>query len=236
MINGLEEIIEAVKESEKKETTPLIFVPKVEELNDEIKANDEYDLLGYFISFNPLEKYRTKLLDLTPTSNLTEKDEGSTVVMGGIITNLKKIMTKAKKEMAFFDLEDLQGRVEVVAFSHLYAKNIDMFEKNKPVEIVGKLEVQSREVNGEEVTTPKLILMKISDLEEGKQLEKIVVCPRERDDFDKIKDIITSNPGKIPVEIEFENAVLKTKYTILSDKNVLAELESSCHTRRIYGN
>jgi len=217
--------------------TPVLFVPAVNDLSDEEKADDEYEALGYFVTHNPLEKYRHKLLDLTNTQDLTFLPEGTSVSMGGLMTELSEITTKAKKQqMAFFQLEDLNGRVEVVAFPQIYSKNKHLFEKNKPVHIIGKLETQSREINGEEVVTSKLILQKIDELEEGKPLEKIILFIQEKDDFQKIRDIIVQNPGNTPIEIEFQNAVLNTEYKILSDKQVLAELENSCLTRRIYGN
>lgn len=235
MIFGLEEIIEASREGKTKEMTPLVFLPLVDDLTDEEKADDEYESLGYFISHNPLEKYRNKLLSLAPISQLIDVAEGSHIRLGGLITNLKEITTKKKKQMAFFDLEDLAGRVEVVVFPSFYAKDKRFFEKNKPVQISGKLEMQSREINGEEVTSHKIILMSISNLEEGRKLEKITLHPQERDDFIKIHDIIISNPGNIPIEIEFKNAILKTDYKLLPDKMILKELESSCLTRRSYG-
>jgi len=236
MIYALEETIEAVKDSRAKEKTPVLIAPLVTDLTPEQKADDEYESLGYFISHNPLEKYRHKLVTLASTQDLVNKREGESVVLGGLMTNLKSIMTKAKKEMAFFDLEDLHGRVEVVAFSYLYAKNKNKFAKNKPVEIRGKVESQVRDINGEEFVTTKIILQSVSELEEGKRIEKVTIYPKDGDDFNKIYDIIISNPGNIPVEIDYNEAVLKTDYKILSEKSVLEELESSCLTRRNYGN
>lgn len=236
MIYALEEMIEAAKESKAKEMTPVLFIPTIKDFSDEEKGDNEYEALGFFVSHNPLEKYRVKLLDLTNTEDLEKIPEGTMVKMGGLMTNLKEITTKSKKQMAFFDLEDLNGRVEVVAFSHIYSKNKELFSKNKLVHIVGKLEIQSREINGEEIITPKIILMKIGELEEGKKLQRVTLFPKENDDFQKIRDIIVTNPGTIPIQIEFQNAILKTDYKVLSDKQVLVELENSCLTRRIYGN
>ena len=235
MLFALEEMIEASKESKAKEMNPVLFIPRMNDLSDDEKAEDEFEALGFFISHNPLEKFRNKLLDMTSTEDLVSVTEKSQVRMGGLITNLKEITTKAKKQMAFFDLEDLSGRVEVVAFTHTYTKNKGLFEKNKPVEIFGELEIQSRDINGEEVVTPKIKLYKIAPLEEGKKLEKVMLFIKQKDDFEKIRDIIVSNPGNMPIHIEYENAILKTGYQILPDKQVLADLENSCLTRRVYG-
>jgi len=236
MLNAVEGILEAVKDSRSKEKTPTVFIPRVPDLSNDDKAEGEYEALGYFISYNPLEKYRYKLMELSATSDLEYMPEKSVVKMGGLVTNLKQIMTKAGKPMAFFDLEDFNGRIEVVAFTSMYTKSKELFVKNKPVHIVGKLETDTKFINNEEVTTPKLILMKIGELEEGKKLEKVILFPKERDDFQNIHDIIVANSGDIPIEIVYHNAVMNAKYKVLSDKNVLAELESSCLMRREYVN
>ncbi len=236
MVNAVEGILDAVKESKAKGNTATVFIPALPDLTDEQKAEDEYEALGYFISHNPLEKYRYKLLELANTADIKEYDERSIVKMGGLITGLKNITTKKGQQMAVFDLEDFKGRIEVVAFPSMYKRNKEIFQKNKPVHIVGKLETQTRHINGEDFVTQKITLMKIGELEEGKKLEKVIIFPKEKDDFQEIRDIIVANPGHTVVEIVYRDAVLKTGYKILSDKKVLAELENSCLTRREYGN
>lgn len=234
ILYALEDIIEAAKSKEDKE--PILFIPKIEDLTDDQKADDEYEALGFFVSHNPLDKFKYKLKDLTSTQDLEFLNDGSVVHMGGLVTNIKEITTKQKKQMAFFDLEDLFGRVEVVAFTNIYSKNKDLFQKNKPVHIVGKLEIQSREINEEEILIPKIILMSIGELEETKKIEKIILNVKEKDDFQKIHDIIVSNSGNTAIEIEYENVIIKTDFKISSSQEVLDQLESSCLLRRIYGN
>jgi len=238
MLFALPDLIEAAKAAKKseEEITPVLFVPRQKDITDEEKGDAEYEALGFFLSHNPLDKFREKLNSFTSTDSLEFINEGSAIPMGGLITNLKQITTKAGKEMAFFDFEDLTGTIEVVVFSSMYLKNKHLFKKNKPVEVFGKVEIQCREVNGEEIITSKLILMKINELVEGKRLQKIRCFPKENDDFKKIRDIITSNPGETPVEIEYHNALVVQEYKILPKRDVLVELEGSCLTRRIYGN
>lgn len=235
MIYALEEIMEAAKEGKSKEMTPVLFLPKVEDLSDEEKGDDEYESLGFFISHNPLEKYRSKLLELISTQDLQNHKEGTHVIMGGLMTNFKEITTKTKKQMAFFNLEDLNGQVEVVAFSNLYKKNKSMFQKNKPIFISGKLEIQCREINNEEVVSSKIILMKIGELEEGEKLNKVELHPKEGDDFQRIYNLVVENPGSIPIEIVFKNVIIKTRYGVVSDKEFLNKLNRECRMEKIYG-
>lgn len=235
MLFALPDLIDAAKEGNKKEIESVVFVPTLEDLSLDQKSEDEYESLGFFISYNPLEKFKYKLEELISTNDLEALQDGTTVRMGGLVTNFKEITTKTKKQMGFFELEDLNGRVEVVAFSSLYLKNKSFFVKNKPVQIVGKLEIQTREINGEEQVTPKIILMGIHDLEEINKIEKVILSVKEKDDFQKIHDIILSNSGNTAIEIEYNNVVFKTHHKISSNRNTLSELENSCLLRRIYG-
>lgn len=236
MLNAVEGILLAVKESKTRGPNPTVFIPKTPDFTDEQKAEDEYEALGYFVTYNPLEKYKFKLMDLISTADLPDIQERSTVKMGGLVTNLKEITTKKGQQMAFFELEDFNGRVEVVAFTNVYKKSKELFVKNKPVHVTGKLEIQTRYVGGEEVVTPKIVLFSIGELEEGKKLKKIVLNPNKNDDFQRIHDIIVANPGDIPVEIVYHSATMLSGYKVLSDKAILNDLESSCLLRREYVN
>ena len=234
MINALPEVIEAVKDSHKKENTPVIFAPYVPNLDMEQQGEDEYEVLGYFISHNPLDKFRYTLLNYNSIYQLNELREGRTVTLGGIVTNLKEITTKTKKQMAFFDLEDLTGRVEVVVFSKMYNKYREYLKNKKPIKVLGRLENQTRDIAGEERHTYKIILSKIEPLKIEKQIEKIILYPQDKDDFNEIYKIIESNPGIIPLEINYKNAIFKIKQKLIPDKKILNNLEDSCLTRRIY--
>lgn len=93
----------------------------------------EKELLGLYISGHPLEKYRAKL-ESRPINIATikakaqkEREDGKTpvedmVVIGGIVEEVRVIMTKKNDEMAFIRIADLTGSVEVVAFPRTYAR------------------------------------------------------------------------------------------------------------------
>ena len=58
---------------------------------------------------------------------------------------------------------------------------------------------------------------------------------QEKDDFQKIHDIIVANPGNIELMVEYKNCDIQTPLKVTSDKTVLEELEKSCLMRRVYG-
>ncbi len=103
-----------------------IRLPDVGEYSREMMLAFEKEVLGIYISGHPLQEYedlekahygnnRFFLLD-EETGEIVSVENGSSVTIGGI-TKVKKIKyTKNDKVMAFLQLEDLAGSIEVIVF------------------------------------------------------------------------------------------------------------------------
>ena len=62
----------------------------------------------------------------------------NSVRVGGIISSVKKIITKKGQPMMFLQLEDLTDKVEVVIFPSILEANPNVLQENKIVFITGK--------------------------------------------------------------------------------------------------
>ncbi len=120
----------------------------------------EKELLGLFVSSHPLEDFQdilekkaTKISSLVPA--LTNRH----VRIGGIISRIKKIITKTGRLMFFMTLEDLSDRIEVVVFPTIIEKNPTAFKENKIVLVSGRVDRRSE--------TPKLICENIEEIMEA---------------------------------------------------------------------
>lgn len=235
MLNALEDIIEIVKSSKDKGTEPAFFIPQMDDLTDEEKMNNEYDHLGFFISNHPLDAYRIKLSQLHQIENLAEMEHGSLIHMGGLMMDIVIKQTKKGATMAFFTLEDNTGRCEVIVFPRTYKQYSFLFEsKNSVIELSGKLERQVREFNGEEIVRNKIILTKVQPMEHARKLDKIALCVMDGDDLPQIKEVLDSNPGDVPVEIEYAFSRMKTPLKVDQTRNFLMDLEAMCNIKKYY--
>ena len=105
------------------------------------KLNWEKELLGLFVTAHPLENYKNifekKVIPLAKISNdiINKK-----VRVGGIISEIKKVITKTGLPMLFVKLEDLTNKIEVIAFPKIIEKNPTVFQENKIVLISGKVD------------------------------------------------------------------------------------------------
>ena len=105
----------------------------------------EKELLGFYLSANPLEEALSNLPKTADAvieiAELSDDSIGQRVHLVGAIAQVKKILTRnGGSEMAFVKLEDLTGTIEVVVFPKVYAKTANLWVRDAIVDIAGKLD------------------------------------------------------------------------------------------------
>ena len=110
--------------------------PQLEALNHE-RLN-----LGFFFSGHPLDKYRQQIQDCADL-DLGALGEASTerlFTVIGLLKEVKEIVTKNGRRMAFAALEDLRGSVELVVFADVFEKSRALLAVDRVVAAVGRLD------------------------------------------------------------------------------------------------
>ncbi|MFZ3054924.1 MAG: DNA polymerase III subunit alpha [Minisyncoccales bacterium] len=147
-----------------------------EPMSEYDKLTWEKELLGLYVSGHPLEKYRGMLeqqtmsirriiADLNGTGAGTRSPferyiiQGESVTVGGIISSIKKILTKKGDPMMFIKLQDLTDTIEVVVFPSMIEKNPYAFAANKIVSITGKTDMKDG--------MPKIIANEVEEILEA---------------------------------------------------------------------
>jgi DNA polymerase-3 subunit alpha len=85
----------------------------------------EKEAIGLFVSAHPLKPLREALRARVdcPISDLEGRRDKDTVTVGGIITETKRIRTRAGDHMMFATLDDLDGSVEMLVFGKALAEH-----------------------------------------------------------------------------------------------------------------
>ena len=109
------------------------------------KLTWEKELLGVYSISHPLLHLDVDLKKVTSCScaELDERYDGKGVTLAGLIAGIRTINTKKGDQMAFVQLEDLQGSCEVVFFPKTYAEYKDKLVADAVVIVKGK--AQTRE-------------------------------------------------------------------------------------------
>lgn len=105
------------------------------------KLNWEKELLGLYISSHPLEDFR-KVFEksVLPLVKISQDITGKMVKIGGVISGIKKIVTKNGKPMLFVKLEDKTHKIELVVFPSIIEQNPTIFQENKIVVVKGRVD------------------------------------------------------------------------------------------------
>lgn len=121
------------------------------------KLRWEKELLGLWVSEHPLEAHKDTLKKYAePVAGLRDKTAGKRIRIGGVITSIKKILTKRGEAMLFVHMEDLSDRIEMVVFPRVLSETPRVFRENAVVLVDGKLD----ERDGEQ----KIICNRIKEL------------------------------------------------------------------------
>ncbi len=152
-------------------------LPNVPEWDEHTRLQYEKEVLGFFVSGHPLDKYREKLRNMKVVDTATAiemKPEPQTfrrgrneepqneIQIAGVITGLKVAKSKRSGELyAQASLEDTVGKIELIAFPQSYEKLAEKLKIDVPVVVRGVL-------RGEEDSAPKLAISSIQALEDVK--------------------------------------------------------------------
>ncbi len=121
----------------------------IQDFSDREKLMFERELLGFFLTDHPMNQELNYLVGRTShqIQELEEEREGRPILVGGLISQIKKIYTKkGNKEMAFVTLEDQFGfSLECVVFPKTFDEVRDMLLKDSVVVMSGKLDFKDEQ-------------------------------------------------------------------------------------------
>jgi DNA polymerase-3 subunit alpha len=214
-------------------------LPASPDWDEHVRLAAEKEILGFFITGHPLEKYRDKLADLRALSTAeitaikasTGKDE--TILTAGIITNVRVLKSKKGDFYAQGALEDMVGSVEMIVFPEAYRRLQDKVKLEVPVLVRCGLRV-------EEGTNPKLTVADIAPLEEAR-----VPWPRSlririplesstESTVDQLQALCLEKRGEAKVLFDVERAgdfmvVMEAEgYNVQPDRNFMTRVEQLC--------
>jgi DNA polymerase III subunit alpha len=174
LLTNLEKMLEIARENNKKQNTNQmglfssakmsnndIKLEKAPPASNFMKLGWEKELLGLYVSSHPLNGFK-KLFETRATaiSKIDASFVNKKVVLGGLISSVKKIITKNGKPMLFIKFEDLTGKTELVIFPNLLERNPEALQENKIVFVAGRVDDRNGEIkivadDVQEILVPK---------------------------------------------------------------------------------
>jgi DNA polymerase-3 subunit alpha len=149
-------------------------LPKVAEWEESERLANEKEVLGFFVSGHPLDKYADKLRNLTGVISVAEAlerkppekrwgsqpDQADEIQVAGMIHGLRVQKTKRDGKLyAQAALEDATGKIELVCFPRDYERLSGQLKMEAPVLLRGSL-------TGDEDAAPKIAVSSIQSLDD----------------------------------------------------------------------
>lgn len=178
----------------------------------------ERELLGLYISAHPLDNYDIYFEEQTiPLVSLTPEIDNKKVTIGGIITNVRTIVTKSGAKMAFVGIEDKTSESEIIVFPDLYSQMGAKLAQDVVLRATGK--VNARDRDGNQTSEAKLIADEImivseKELAEYESTGRTMKKPKPRPASAVTVTKKPSKPVELPKPLEVK---LKKLYVHIKD-------------------
>jgi DNA polymerase-3 subunit alpha len=213
-------------------------LPNIPDWDEHQRLASEKEILGFFITGHPLEKYQDKIEsfralsteDISGLKNSTGKDE---IYAAGVIANLRILKSKKGDFYAQANLEDMSGSVDMLVFPEAFKRLQEKVKLEVPVLIRGGVRV-------EEGSNPKLTVSEIVALEEAKvklpRSIRIRIPLETASDgtVDALHTLFRSSKGEAKVLFDVERqgdfmVVMEAEgYNVQPDRNFIARVEDLC--------
>jgi len=203
----------------------------IEKYSEQEIFEEEHSLTGIYWSGHPLEKHLNEINAIAKMhiETLPEED-GREVELIGMVTSIKKGVSKSGKPWAKFNLEDLTSEIEVLAFPEVYNKYHDVIHKNAIIFLKGRISLREtqKSIVAQEIYSFDKIKEKIY-----KKHQKIFISISSvgMDDeyINSIKKFLTKYPGEVQVYFNIitknsELVTIETDYKIIPSSKMLSEL------------
>jgi len=195
------------------EVNQKVSLPDQEPWKRSTRLAFEKEVLGFYLSDHPLKGLSdvTKIWADKDIKTLKDMNTKSVQSVIGLVSTMREIITKKGTRMAFVQLEDLTGTMELVVFPNAYAEYEVHLKSDKPVMITGQLEADE---NGAKILVDTIVLVE-SLLAKAKAINFSLDSawePRLND----LKLVLQKYPGSVPVNIDFSIEALSKKVGLKS--------------------
>ena len=224
--------------SQEEASSPAERLPDVPDWDEQQRLAAEKEILGFFITGHPLEKYADKLKDFQAREarEIAEMKQGTgkeEISAAGVITGVRVLKSKKGDLYAQAALEDMTGKVDVLVFPEAYKRLAERLKLDVPVLVRGVVRV-------EEGAAGKLALSTIQTLEEAQpKLPKAVrirvtLESATEGTIDALYAICRERRGPAKVLFDLERArdfmvVMEAEgYNVQADRAFIGRVEELC--------
>jgi DNA polymerase-3 subunit alpha len=207
LITGQVSLFGAVTDDPQKEHAQLVL-PNVQPWTESERLAKEKEILGFYISGHPLERFRTEAeIFSTHTVSDLGKWRPELMTLAVVVTNIKRqISKKSGSEFARVTIEDFSGSAEVLIFPEKWTTLSDQIRTDVPMLLRG---AYSRRDEGGD--NPAFIVESATKLAEMRTNGQVTVAidlakgAYSSDVMSDVRAIAETYPGSAPLEFRWSD-------------------------------
>jgi DNA polymerase-3 subunit alpha len=169
----------------------------------------EKETLGIFVSGHPLSDVAEALVrgGAAQVKDLRSLDDDAPVRIAGLVTAVRRTLTKAQSQMLIATVEDMSGAVEVVVFPKQYPVLQGFFSEDAIVVVTGRLRLRERRGSTPGEETPLELSVTANDVsrfERGAAPPKVLgwhVTVTRKQHIDELAALLAEWPGTVPLVV-----------------------------------
>ncbi|MCY6957569.1 DNA polymerase III subunit alpha [Clostridium brassicae] len=196
-----------------------IRYPNIKEFDKKYLLAMEKEMTGIYLSGHPLQDYEEMLNNMTSIKSIdiiedealeeelidevakhveqqnAKVKDGQKVILGGIISEVTRKITRTNTLMAFVKLEDLYGTIEIIVFPKTLERFNELINEDEIILVKGR-------VTKREDEQPKVICDSIEKLIKISNKKLYILVEDEREVVktkNELKNKILKNGGNVPV-------------------------------------
>lgn len=208
-------------------------LPEVPDQSFQEKIGKEKELLGFYASGHPLDQER-EVIDRIITASLgdtSELSDSDSVRLGGVITDVRRLVTRKGKPMATLGFEDFTGSAEILVFTDVLENYMHILQKD------AKLIVVARVSKRDEEDEPKFIAEEFYSIEEAKArfAKRLVLHLAPQSNLEvtlnALEDLFSQHNGDVEIFFRIEQDgedryIRSRRYRLKTSLDVLTRVRS----------
>jgi len=214
-------------------------LPDVPDWDEHMRLANEKEILGFFITGHPLEKYQGKLIEFNAKTTAdvaamrSSTPQQGDILVGGVLANIRVAKSKKGDLYAQGVLEDMLGTVELIVFPEAFKRLQEKVKLEVPV-------LLKTGVRAEEGSNPKLTVSDITPLEDAqppmpRSLRiRVPLETATEGTVDALQALFAEKkgPAKVLFDVERQGdfmVVMEAEgYNVLPDRYFMTRVEELC--------
>ena len=185
------------------------YYPDEEEWPEKVRLKLEKEALGFYISGHPL-RYLHDLgrLASVNTANIAASAQGrgrfEQVTIAGVVSSMRERPLKSGNgRMAFVQLEDLHGSIEVLVFSKAFQAGEQALKSNEPILIKGSAVLEGDDDPVVKLRAKEIVLLADVRNERTSRMElELTMEMLSTDRLTKLKELFAHNRGPVETRLK----------------------------------